>query len=343
MAIQAEKLAGLLREDGLQVETVRTNPLDSGNGRLAATIPGVRTVFNLAHFMLNLRKALKQCEVVYFFSGFVNFFFWVTYPALLLIKLYRKPVILSARGGDARRFFMKYKKLVFPVLRKVDLITTPSGFLQNVFKETLGLEPTVVPNIADIKQFEFILRKKFRPRLLCTRNLEIIYGVDCVIRAFQFVAEKYPDAHLGIAGEGSQRRYLEQLAHDLCISDRITFYGQLGHSGIQKLYHKYDIYVNASQVDNQPGVVLEAFASGLPMVSTNAGGIPYMVENEKTGLLSSVGDHEALAQNVLRVIQEPGLGEALAQAGLSETDKYTWEYVRPLMSEVFEEVGRSRG
>lgn len=340
MAVQAEKLGRLLRRDGYQVQTVPINPVSSGSNSFVSRIPGLRTAFNTFLFLKNLRQSLKNCDAVYFLSGFVNFFFWVTYPALLLIKLYQKPVILSARGGGARIFFLKYKRLVSPILTRLDMITTPSGFLQDAFRDTLGLEPRVVPNIADLEQFEFIPRERFQPKLLVTRNLEPIYDVASILKAFQIVAQKYPQASLGIAGDGSQRKALELLADDLHVADQVFFYGQVDHKGIQKLYQEYDIYVNASRVDNLPGVILEAFASGLPVVSTNAGGIPYIVEHGKTGLLSDVGDCETLAQNVLRVIENPELGQALAQAGQAETVKYTWDHVGPLLREVLEEVVR---
>ena len=338
MAVQAEKLASLLAADGCQVSRVKTNPSDYPGSGVISRIPVLRTVVNLAVFLKNLRKELKEAELVYFFTGFFNFFFWITYPALLLIKLYRKPVILSARGGDARRFFQKYQKLVLPVLKKVNLITTPSGFLQDAFKDVLEIDTVVIPNIADLKQFEFKERSVFRPKFLVTRSLEPIYDVEIVIRAFEIVARNNEDAFLGIAGHGSQRGKLEQLVSELGLETRVKFYGQVSHEQIQKLYQDYDIYINASQVDNLPGVLLEAFACGLPIVSTHAGGIPYIVDHGRTGLLSKVRDHESLAQNVLSVIENPELGRALAQAGHAETVKYSWEHVGPVMREVLEKA-----
>ncbi|WP_028575390.1 glycosyltransferase family 4 protein [Desulfonatronovibrio hydrogenovorans] len=341
MAVQAEKLASLLSAAGCQVSRVRTNPSDYPGSGIISRIPVLRTMINMSVFLNNLRKKLRETELVYFFTGFFNFFFWVTYPALILILFSGKPVILSARGGDARRFFLKYKKRVVPVLRKVDLITTPSGFLQDAFKDVLEIETVVIPNIADLKQFEFKERSVFRPKLLVTRSLEPIYDVQAVIRAFQIVARSHPDALLGIVGKGSQRGKLEELVADLGLESKVIFYGQVSHDQIQKLYQDYDIYINASQVDNLPGVILEAFACGLPVVSTNAGGIPYMVEHGKTGLLCDVGDYRVLAENVLRILHDPDLGKSLALAGRAETSRYSWERIQPMMRNMFAECGKN--
>lgn len=328
MAIQAEKIAVLLREQGCHVVDVRTNAA-AEQGGVFSRIPGLRSLFNLSRFLRDLDGALRQADVVYFLTGFFNFYFWVTLPALLLIYARRKPVVLSARGGDAARFFRRYGKLVGPVLRRADEITTPSGFLRDVFRDAFALEAQVIPNIADLEQFEFRRRSQFRPRLLVTRNLEHIYGIDTVLRAFALVREQHSDATLAIAGGGSLLTDLKRLAEELGVAGAVTFHGPVNHEQIQRLYRNSDIYINASRVDNLPGSLLEAFASGLPVVSTRAGGIPYMVEEGVTGLLVAVDDHQALAQQVLRVIEDPALGMALADAAYAESQKYARKNVAP--------------
>ena len=343
MSIQAEKMSWLLQRDGYSVVTVATNQAAFHDDHFVAKTPVIRTFFNTLLFLRQLRDALRQTDVVYFLTGFVNFFMWITYPALVLIKLHRKPVILSARGGDARRFLTAYKRIVTPVMSKVDVITTPSAFLQKAFQETLQLDTVIVPNIADLEQFQFRDRKRFQPKLLVTRNLELIYDLETVLRAFQLIAREDPSAVLGIVGDGSQREKLEQRARGLEISEKVTFYGQLKHEDLPSLYDAYDIYVNASRVDNLPGVLLEAFASGLPVVSTNAGGIPFIVEDGVTGLLSDIGHSSALAQNVIRILKQPEFGRALAQAGRREALKYSWEHIGPMMSELLADVSLGKG
>jgi len=264
MAVQAQKLVTLLEESDLRVIAVRTNADFPKRVAFLSEIKGIRTLLNLFLFLRNLHKALVHVEVVYFLTGFFNFFFWVTYPALLLIKMHKKRVVLSARGGAARKFFRKYSMLLKPILKTVDQITAPSGFLQDAFVEVFDIRPTIVPNIADLKQFTFRERSPIRPRLLVTRSLDQIYNVSCVIKAFEKVYKHFPDSKLGIAGEGTERRELEELVLRLGLSDRVTFFGRVDHARIQNIYDEYDISVNASNVDNVPGTILEAFASGLP-------------------------------------------------------------------------------
>jgi len=334
MAIQAEKIAlHLLCEgfhDKLEVIRVKTNADLPDALRWAAKVPVFRTLVNMILFLYQLHKALLKSDVVYFHTAFFNFFFWITYPAMIVIKLHGKKVILSARGGGARLFFQKYRPIVKPILSKADLIATPSGFLKEAFKDVLGIEAVVIPTLADLHQFHFHHRDIFRPLLLSVRNFEPIYDIACIIKAFKIIHDRFPEAKLGIAGSGSLKSELESLVSSLNLNSSVTFYGQVSHTKIQELYSKYDISVNASRVDNLPGTILEAYASGLPVVSTNAGGIPYIVEDGVTGLLVNIGDHEAMAQNVIRIIEEPELGKTLTKNAAQYCKIYDWEHVKTI-------------
>ena len=328
MAIQATKLMALLEEAGFTVVAVATNAEFPAALAFVKKIPGLRTLVNSLLFLVNLHGAARSSDVVYFLTGFFNFFFWVTYPALILCKLAGIPVILSARGGGAADFFARWRPLLAPIMRRVDRITTPSGFLQQAFVDAFGITPAIVPNIADVEQFRFRQRSNLSPRLIVTRSLEGIYNVGCVIRAFSLVRAQFPEATLAVVGDGSERRMLEDLSQELGISAAVTFYGRVDHARIQALYDENDISVNASNVDNLPGTILEAYACGLPIVTTRAGGIPYIVEDGATGLLVDCNDCEALAKRVLELLENPRLAQTLIANGRHECEKYSVERVR---------------
>jgi len=331
MAVQAEKLAELLEKEGFNVLRVATNPELPNGMHFFSKLPFVRTIVRQIVFLINLNTVLSQVSSVYFLTGFFNFFFWVTYPALLLMLVKRKKIILSSRGGGARLFFNKYGFLIKPVLKRLYAITVPSGFLKSAFKEELNIETIVVPNIADLKQFKFVRREKYRPRLIVTRSLEEIYDIPTVIRAFYKILKKHPNAHLGVVGGGSLRELLEKQVMDMGIENHVNFYGEVTHKKICSLYNQYDIFINASTVDNLPGSILEAFAAGLPVISTRAGGIPFMVVHGENGLLSDIGDDKTLAENTLQILGHPEKGMALAMKGYVELQKYTWPYIRSVL------------
>lgn len=332
MAIQALKLSHWLREAGFPVVAVATNQDFPASLRFTRRVPGLRTLINTLEFLRQLRQALRTSDVVYFLTGFFNFFFWITYPGLICCRLAGKPVVLSARGGAAADFFAKWRAILAPIMGRIELITTPSGFLQKAFEDAFGIAPVIVPNIADVNQFPFRQREVFAPKLIVTRSLDPIYNVGCVIRAFRKVKDKLPEATLTVVGDGSQREELEKLTEKLGLRDSVMFCGRVSHKRIQALYAAHDIAVNASNVDNLPGSILEAWACGLPIVSTRAGGIPYMIEDGVTGLLVEKNDSEALAARVLEILENPDLGRALAVNGRRACEKYSPEEVMRILS-----------
>lgn len=334
MAVQAQKLVAVLAQAGFTIIPIKTNSDFPRSLKWVGRLPFIRTILNTLLLLISLNNALRKCDTVYFLTGFFNFFFWVTAPAILLTKISGKKIILNARGGEAEAFFKRWKYVVQPFIQMADLIVTPSGFLKDVFERRLHIKAVVVPNIADMNQFVFVERQIFKPRLIVTRGLEEIYNVACVIKAFKLVHDAIPESTLDIAGDGTRRLALERLTDSLGLKDAVRFHGFVEHSMIQKLYTDNDIFVNASNVDNFPGTVMEAFASGLPVVSTNAGGIPYMVSHEKTGLLVEKNDHQEMAEQILRLLQDQKFASFLADNARKECSKYSGETIKNKLKQI---------
>jgi glycosyltransferase involved in cell wall biosynthesis len=162
--------------------------------------------------------------------------------------------------------------------------------------------------------------------LLSNRNLESHYNVECTLRAFALIRQRVPDARLIVAGDGSERHTLRELAAILA-PGKVDFVGAVAPENMPGLYDQADIFVNASDVDNQPLSIIEAFASGLPVVTTNAGGIPDMVTDGETGLMVGRGDYEALADRVIRLLRDKDVATGIAARAREECGRYSWASV----------------
>src|SRR5207244_7005507 len=130
-------------------------------------------------------------------------------------------------------------------------------------------------------------------------------------------SDLYRDARLIVAGDGSQRRQLHRLADELRL-DNVEFVGRVRPDRMPSLYAAADVYLNAPDIDNMPGSILEAFASGLPVVTTDAGGIPYIVRHGETGLIVPRGDDAGMAAAALRLLDDPVLVQRLVASALEE-------------------------
>jgi glycosyltransferase involved in cell wall biosynthesis len=132
---------------------------------------------------------------------------------------------------------------------------------------------------------------------------------------------------MSIAGSGPERDALERLAGELGIGAQVHFTGKLDSGEMAELYRRATICLNTALADNMPNSVLEALASGLPVVSTNVGGVPYLVEHEKTAVLVEPGDAAAMAEAMARVIEDHALRGRLIRNGLDFVGGFTWQAV----------------
>jgi glycosyltransferase involved in cell wall biosynthesis len=213
--------------------------------------------------------------------------------------------------------------------------------LVDVFGE-FGLHAKAVPNIVDLDRFSFRLREPLRPHLICTRGFHPYYSVDVVVRAFAEVKRIYPDARLCLVGGGREERSLRDLVRELRLGEDVNFAGIASRQEIGRLYDQADIFLNASWLDNMPISILEAFACGTPVVTTAPEGIKYLVEHERTGLLSEPGDWIAVAANVIRLLSDADLAARVAANAHEESRRYRWGAVRERWLEVYQSLRRGK-
>jgi glycosyltransferase involved in cell wall biosynthesis len=291
----------------------------------AESIPGLRTILREPIYFWHLWRGLHDVDIAHIFSASYWSFLLAPVPASFFTKMRGGKSVINYHSGEARDHLQRFRSAKF-VLARVDKIVVPSGYLVDVFKE-FDLPASTVPNIVDLSQFRYRERTPLRPHLVCTRGFSTYYSVDVVVRAFAEVKKEYPDAQLDLVGGGPLEADIRKLVANLNLRG-VNFTGVASRQEIGKYYDQADIFINASWLDNMPLSVIEAFASGTPVVTTSPECMPYLVQHERTGLLSPVGDEKALAANVIRLLRDPALSASLANNAHLESQNYTWEAVR---------------
>src|ERR1700674_4933967 len=304
----------------------------------AETIPGLRTILREPIYFWHLWRGLKDVDIAHIFSASYWSFLLAPAPAWLFarMKTARTQTLINYHRGEARDHLRRFRSAKF-VLSRVDKIVVPSGYLVDVFRE-FGLSASAVPNIVDLSQFRYRERAPLRPHLVCTRGFSPYYSVDVVVRAFAKVKKEYPEAQLDLVGNGPLEGDIRKLVAGLHLTG-VNFTGVASRQEIGKYYDQADIFINASWLDNMPLSVIEAFAAGTPVVTTTPECMPYLVQHERTGLLSPVGDEKALAANVIRLLRDPALASRLAQNAHDESRNYTWEAVREQWLKTYRGLG----
>lgn len=339
MATQTLQLVELMRAENLSVELVQTNrPYWP---RPVVHIRGLRALFRLVPFIWAIWKMAGRVDVVHLMAN--SGWSWQLFsaPTIWIGWLRSTPVIVNYRGGEAQRYFAESYSQVRPSLARATKIVVPSGFLKKVFAD-FDLETQIIPNIINLD--------RFRPRagahegerrsyhLIITRNLETIYGIETAIRAVGLARESIEDIQLHIAGTGPQQAELEQLVNTLGLQQAVHFVGRLGPEQIVSFYQSADAMLNPTTVDNMPNSVLESLASGVPVITTDVGGIPYIVQHDETALLVSVGNPEAMAEQIVRLYSSPELAQRIIEKGIAAVQAYAWPEVKQQWLDTYEAV-----
>ena len=333
----ARLITGLRQEPTVSVDFI---PHDPRVPRLLARlqhIKYVKTAVTWLLYCLTLLVRLPKYDVIHIFSASYYAYVLSAVPAILLGKLYAKKVILNYRSGEAEDHLQNWRWSALPTIRLADAVVVPSGYLVDVFQR-FGIRARPIHNIVELDRFQFRERIPVRPIVLTTRLLEPLYNVGCVLRAFAIIQRRVPEAVLTVGGDGWQRAELEELASELGLRNT-TFIGRVSWEKMPELYHSADIYLTATNLDNMPSSVIECFASGLPVVTTNAGGLPYIVKDGENGIMVPCGDHEALAAGALRLLEESGLAARIAYRARQDCRKYSWETVRNEWLHLYRQLG----
>jgi glycosyltransferase involved in cell wall biosynthesis len=324
-SIQADRLLSQLAADpSVRVDFLPVNPRAPGPFRLLQRIKYVRTAVTSAIYGTRLLTSIRKYDLLHIFTPAYFPFLLAPTPAILLAKLAGKKTVLNYRDGQAERHLANWRSAV-ATIRLVDRVVTPSGFLVDVFSK-FGLPARSIFNIIDADRFIYRERRNPRPVFLHNRGLEPLYDVACTLRAFALIQRRYPEASLVVAHDGPLRRRLESLAAELGLQNT-RFIGHVSQERTPELLNEADVYLTSPKIDNMPGSLLECFAAGLPVIATRVGGIPYILEHERTGLLVESGDSQGMAGAAFRLLEEPGLAAALASSARQECRKYAAETV----------------
>lgn len=325
-AVQADRLLRAWRDDpDVDAWLVPVNPLPPRPFHAAARIKYARTVATeITYFPLLLRE-LRRADVAHVFSASYASFLLAPLPAMLAARMLGRPVVLNYRSGEAPDHLNR-SAIARASIRRVDKNVVPSRFLVDVFRE-FGINAEIIPNLVDLDRFRFRERQPLRPRLLSTRNFDTLYNVECTLRAFRLVQDCRPDASLTLVGGGVEEAALRGLVAALDLR-LVTFAGRVRPDDIAQFYAGHDIYLQSPNIDNMPTSVLEAYASGLPVVSTDAGGVPAILTHGVHGLLAPLNDHQALAARVLQLLDAPEHAARMARAAFATCHACTWDVIR---------------
>lgn len=336
MANQTRQLARLLESEGVRVSLVQTNA--PYHPAWIQQLRGMRALFRLLPYLLRLFSSAKEADVVHVMANSGWSWHLFAAPAIWIARLRGKPSVVNYRGGLAAEFLEGQAHIVRATLARATALIVPSGFLKAVFARH-GMSAEVIPNVVDVQRFRpadaEAIHDSAAPHIVVARNLEYLYGNDVAIRALAHLRQRFPAARLTIAGSGPEAQTLKRLSEELGVADAVRFAGQLDPVQMSDLYRSADLSLNPSRADNTPNSILESLACGVPVVSTDVGGVPFLVEHSQTAWLVPPDSPEATAAGIARVLDDTALRRRLVASGLNLARNCGWNIVRTQWLELY--------
>lgn len=214
---------------------------------------------------------------------------------------------------------------------------SPSGYLKAEFEKRGYGNIDVIPNNIEVSNYKFTVRDQYRPRLLWVRSFAEIYNCGMAVEVLNLVLKRYPEATLCMIGpdkDGSMAKTVD-LANKYGIGDSLKITGQMTKEEWHKISEEYDIFISTTNFDNTPVSVIESMALGLPVVSTNVGGMPYLIENGVDGYLTEKGNPQMMAEKIFEITSSPEATQEIVGKARKKAESFAWGCVSELWRGVF--------
>jgi len=264
-----------------------------------------------------------------------NFYF--AFLASRLAQFFNIEYFTYLHGGNLPARLKSHPKLSSILFDNAKMNLAPSGYLLDAFSKE-GYKVSFLPNNIDISMYPFKERQEVSVKLLYVRSFSEVYNPYLAVKTLARMKQSYPDAKMCMVGpdkDGTLDK-VQELAEELDVLDSIEFTGKLSKEGWIERSKEFDIFINPTNFDNQPVSIIEAMALGFPIVSTNVGGLPYLIEDDKDGLLVAPDDVEAFSLAIERVIKDNHLAHRLSKNAHTKALSYDWDSVSQKWKKLFD-------
>ena len=254
--------------------------------------------------------------------------FWYALIISQLCRLLNLKYICKLHGGNLPNRLEKNPFLCNLIFNFSYFNLAPSMYLLEAFSKKKYKNLKFVPNTIDLKEYQFSKRKIESPKLLWVRSFSSIYNPLMAVKVLYYLQKDYPDAELCMVGPDKENliKDCKELANALKIS--VKFTGMLAKEEWVELSKEYNFFINTTHFDNTPVSVIEAMALGLSIVSTNVGGVPYLINEKVNGLLVEDNNVIEMAEAIKLLINDDALRRKMLLNSRTLVEQFDWEKIK---------------
>ena len=254
--------------------------------------------------------------------------FWYAFIISQLCRLLSVKYITKLHGGNLPNRIKKSRNFCDMIFQNAHINVAPSNYLFKAF-ENNGYDKLIyIPNTIELQNYSFKKRESVTPKLLWVRSFAKIYNPTMAVKVLFGLKNEFPQAVLCMVGPVKDESYQEtvQLIKELEID--VVFTEKLSKAEWTELSKQYDIFINTTHFDNTPVSVIEAMALGLPVVSTNVGGIPFLLKHQDNALLVPDNDVEKMINEIKKLLNNPKLANQVSENARIFVGDFDWEVVK---------------
>lgn len=309
--------------------------LEQEGYNLSYTSDRLNKVWRFTHMLSSILKHSRQAKLVLIdtYSTDAFYFAWVS---SLLCRALRVPYVPILHGGNLPQRINNSPALARQLLANSYVNIVISGYLQQCL-DSKGFNSLLIPNNIDLAAYPFLHRARIAPKLLWVRAFHKTYNPEMAIEVLALLLQQYPDATLTMVGpekDGSMST-CKSLSRKMGIAGKVNFTGRLSKEDWIALSAHHDVFINTTDFDNLPVSVIEAMALGLPVVSTNVGGIPFLVDNNKDGMLTEAGNATNMAAAIITLLNDDRKTAAISMAARQKVEQFDWQIIRHKWHKLF--------
>ncbi len=261
-------------------------------------------------------------------------------PALLSNKLLKTPYVIYGRGSDVYLPDWFTKLTAKTILKNASAVIALTEHMKAAMQAIYSRDIVVVPNGINLREDTGGQSERGNPgkRILFVGRLHPVKGTRHLLGAMSIVHRDMPEAKLILVGDGEERENLESLTDSLGIRECVEFAGKVPHERIQDCMNQAEVFVHPSLSEGFPVTIIEAMACGLPIVATNVGGIPNIVEEGVNGYLVNAKSPDEMAERILFLLQNDEMRERMSANNREKAELFTWDKIAIRVEDEYQQV-----
>lgn len=254
--------------------------------------------------------------------------FYYALAGSIISRLMNIPYIPLLHGGNLPERLDRSPRLCKMLFGHSKVNVSPSHFLKHKFLEH-GFPTIYIPNSIEIERYAFKKRETIKLNLLWVRSMHQIYNPEMAIKVVKQLLSEFDEVHLCMIGpdKDGSLDVCRKLVNELDLQNRVELTGGLSKEEWIAKSSNYDVFINTTTFDNMPVSVIEALALGFPVVSTNVGGLPWLLEHEEDALLVDSNDVEGMSNAIKRIYKDPQLALKMSLNARKKGESFDWTSV----------------